>query len=139
MINLTEAGYVIMAVSAGLSLFSAIVRKLVVDTKRYNEIRENLKEHQKTIKEATKSGDSKRLKKSQEEMVALSIENLKMAYKPMIITLVPFLLVFTWLKNKYSAAGVVASILGYGFDWFGWYFICAIFISLIVNKILGVT
>jgi uncharacterized membrane protein (DUF106 family) len=138
MIEITDAGYVIALISMGLAIMSALVRKAVLDQEKMKETKEKLKKHQEEMKKATKTGDTKKLQKNQEEMMKLTMENLKHSFRPMLITFIPFILVFTWLREQYSTIGTVASLAGYNLGWFWWYLICAMTVSLFINKILKV-
>jgi len=40
-----------------------------------------------------------------------------------------------WLKGQYSNVGEVANLFGLSLGWFWWYFVCAMLVSLILNKI----
>ena len=139
MIEITEAGYIIALISMGLAIMSALVRKAVLDQDKMRETKEKLKKYHEEMKKATKSGDTKRLQKSQAEMMKLTMENLKHSFRPMLITFVPFILVFTWLKDQYGSAGTVVSLFGFDLGWLGWYLICAMTVSLIINKLLKVS
>jgi len=139
MIEITEAGYIIALISMGLAVMSALVRKAVLDQEKMKETKEKLKRHQEEMKQATKSGDTKKLQKAQGEMMKLTMENLKHSFRPMLITFVPFILVFTWLRDQYGSAGTVASLAGFDLGWFWWYLICAMAVSIIINKILKVS
>jgi len=131
-----ESGIIIAAISIGLMIMSALVRRATTDREKVKEIRERMKEIQKTIKNASKSGNTKKMQKAQEEMMKLTMENMKQSFRPMIITIIPFILIFGWLKNHYESAGTVATVLGFDFSWFWWYLVCAMITSLIINKVL---
>ncbi len=139
MIEITEAGYTIALISTGLAIMSALVRKAVLDQEKMRETKEKIKKHQEEMKKATKSGDTKKLQKSQGDMMKLTMENLKHSFKPMLITFIPFILVFSWLRDQYSSAGTVASLAGFDLGWFWWYLICAMAVSLVINKVLKVS
>jgi uncharacterized membrane protein (DUF106 family) len=102
MIEITEAGYMIALISMGLAIMSALVRRVVLDQEKMKDMKVRIKQHQEDMKSATKSGDTKKLKKSQEEMMKLTMENLKHGFRPMLITIVPFLLVFNYLGGAYG-------------------------------------
>jgi len=139
MIEITEAGYIIALISMGLAIMSTLVRKAVLDQEKMRETKEKLKRYQEEMKKATKSGDTKKLQKSQAEMMKLTMENLKHSFRPMLITFVPFVLVFTWLKDQYGSVGTVVSLFGFNLGWFWWYLLCAMTVSLIINKLLKVS
>lgn len=139
MIDITPDGYTIAFISFGLAVMSALVRNAVLDKEKLKEQRAKLKEHQKIIKEAAKSGDTKKSQKAQEEMLKLTMENMKHSFRPMMFTILPFIIVFGWLKKTYAGDIVVATLFGYQLGWFGWYFVNMMIISTILNKIMGVT
>lgn len=136
MIEITDAGYIIAAISMGLATMSSLVRRAVLDQEKLKENKEKLKEHQATLKEASKKGDTKRMQKAQEQMMELSMEQMKQSFKPLMFTFIPFILVFGWLRDQYSQIGDVATIFGFGLGWFWWYFVCAMLVSIVINKIM---
>jgi len=138
-IIIKDSGLVISAISGGLALLSSLIRMAVLDMEKMKDIKERLKEQQKIIKEATKKGQIKKAQKAQEELMKLTIENLKHGMKPMIYTIIPFILIFGWLKGEYGNAGTVATLFGFNLDWFWWYLISAMIISMILNKLFKLT
>ena len=138
-IFVSEAGVVIASVSASLSIISSLVRLAVLDRDKMREMKLQMKEKQKAVKDATKKKQMKKAQKAQEEMMALTMENMKQTMKPMIFTIIPFILVFGWLKDNYEAVGTVETLFGFDLSWFWWYLIAAIFISIILNKLFRLT
>jgi uncharacterized membrane protein (DUF106 family) len=134
-LTLTDAGQSIALISAFLSFVSAMVRRATVDLDKVKDSQAKMKEHQKKMQEAQKKGHTEDMLKSQEEMTRHMMEQMKQNFKPMKITLIPFLLVFQWLRGQYDTAGTVAIIFGMGLGWFWWYFIISLAASMIVNKI----
>lgn len=138
-ISISPAAETIALISMGLALMNTLVRRAVLDKEKLKEQKKKLKEHQQTVKEATKAGDMKRAQKAQEELMSLTMEQLKHSFKPMIFTMIPFLLVFNWLRGEYGSAGVVATLFGFELSWFFWYIICSITTSIVLNKVLRLT
>ncbi|GEM_PF-552224 len=138
-IGITAAGETIAIISVGIAMFSTVVRLAVLDRSKMREMKEKMKEHQSELKEATKSGDKKRAQKAQEEFMKLTMENMRYSFKPMIFTFIPFIIIFGWLQREYNQVGLVANLFGYGIGWFGWYFVCAMVFSSLINKLLKVT
>ncbi|VVB55323.1 Uncharacterised protein [uncultured archaeon] len=139
MITVTYDGYIIALISACLSLMSGLVRRAVLDIDKIKLNKEKLKAHQQAIKDASKAGDKKKLNHAQSQMMELTMESMKDNMKPMLFTIIPFMVIFGWLKQNYDGVGVVATLLGMQFGWFAWYFITSIVISLPINKILKLT
>lgn len=102
--EITTEGWIIAFVSVGLMLMSALVRRKILGVEKIKEMRERMKQCQKEVKEATKNRDTKRVQKAQEELMKLSIENMKYMYSPkmLIYTMLPFFIVFTLLANMYG-------------------------------------
>lgn len=138
-IIITAAGREIVMVSFAIVMTSSLVRKAVIDKERLDETKKKLKENQNILKEATKSGDTKRAKKAQAELTQSMMENLKIGMKPMMFTFIPFILVFSWLRGHYGDIGSVVSLFGYELGWLGWYISCSMITSIILNKLMGIT
>ncbi|MBN2014340.1 MAG: DUF106 domain-containing protein [Candidatus Altiarchaeota archaeon] len=138
MIEITTAGYEITLISAVIVVMSSLVRRVVIGQDKMDAMKNLMKEKQAKFKEISKSGDMKRIQKAQEEMLQLTMENLKHSFKPMLITFIPIILVFGWLRDQYGSLNNVASLFGFDLSWFWWYFICAMVISLVFNKVLEV-
>jgi uncharacterized membrane protein (DUF106 family) len=99
---ITDNGQAIALISILVSLLSALVRKATVDTEKLKYSRQQMKEHQKKLQEAQKKGDEKAMMKSQEEMSKHMMDQMSQSFKPMLITLVPFLLIFSYLSSNYG-------------------------------------
>ena len=63
------------------------------------------------------------------------MESFKHGMKPMMYTWIPIILIFGWLRRTYAGVEGVVEIGGWQLGWFGWYFICAIVISTVLNKV----
>lgn len=137
MISITSAGYTIAFISILLSVMSTLVRRATIDPKKMKESREKMKEHQKVLKEAQKKGDMKKLASAQEDFGKLMMDQMKMSFKPLIITLIPFFLVFNWLREQYDTIGTVATVLGFDLSWFWWYLIVSLLFSIAINKLMS--
>lgn len=139
LLEVTSNGQIITAISFGIAITSALVRRAVLDMDRMKEMKEKMKEHQDTLKKATKSGDKKKAKTAQDELMKITIENMKHSFKPMLYTFIPFILVFMWLRGQFEEVGTVATVLNFELSWFWWYLVCAMTFSLILNKVLKLT
>ncbi|MCX6695928.1 MAG: EMC3/TMCO1 family protein [Candidatus Altiarchaeota archaeon] len=135
MISVTYDGQIIALVSVALSAMSTLVRVAVLDKNKMAAHKEKIKTHQELLKEAQKKKDLKAMQKHQEELFAVMGEQMRHSFKPMIFTMIPFLLVFGWLKGNYEQSGTVAVVLGQEVGWFWWYFLVSMVFSLLLNKI----
>ncbi|MFH1054788.1 MAG: EMC3/TMCO1 family protein [Candidatus Altiarchaeota archaeon] len=110
MLELTSAGYMIALVSAGLTLVSSLVRHVVLDKEKLKGHKEKVKHHREQIKEAQKRKDVKAMQKHQQEMLNVSMEQMHQGFKPMLFTLIPFILVFQWMSGAYGTLGYAYNV-----------------------------
>ncbi|ODS37391.1 hypothetical protein BEH94_04530 [Candidatus Altiarchaeales archaeon WOR_SM1_SCG] len=138
---LSESAIEIALISAALAFMSAMVTKIFL-SEEGKAAKEKLKELQKDMKNAQKKGHVKKMQKLQGEMMTTMMESFRHQFKPMLITMGPFLLVFWWLKGNYEWMGTIVNlpitlpIIGSGLGWLGWYFLCILVISIPLNKLL---
>ncbi|MEA3255669.1 MAG: DUF2208 family protein [Candidatus Altiarchaeota archaeon] len=146
MITITPDAWTIVFISLCVSIISSLVRKATLDVDRLRECKEEIKKHQDIMKDASKKGHTKKAVKSQEELTKLMMEQMKHSFKPMMITFIPIILIFTWLRGNYGDIGsvvtfplhinlIVFSING-GLDWLGVYILSSIASSIILNKLM---
>jgi uncharacterized membrane protein (DUF106 family) len=136
MISVTPEGATIAGISVLLSILSALVRVATVDMKKMKASKETMKQHQEKIKELQKNGDTKEMAKVQEQMMTHALDQMKQSFKPMLITFIPFILIFNWLSSQYGKSGNVADLFGLQLSWFWWYFIVSFAAAIIINKII---
>ena len=91
-----------------------------------------IRERQKALRE-----EMKKFKNNPEKMMELNKkmlqdmpEQLKASFKPMIITLVPLLILFSWLKATFAATAIAST-------WFWWYIGASILSIIILRKMFG--
>lgn len=147
-----------------VSLITTVANKLLVDQDEMNEIQTNMKAFQKELREAQKSGDGKKMAKLQAQQADMMKDQSKMmtnSFKPMIVTMVPILLIFWWMRGSIISNIVVSlpqsvywisltplwHFFGqfiYGgtpavgvMGWLLWYMICTFSMSQILRKFLG--
>jgi len=110
MIEITHEGQVILLIAFAVTLVSSLVTRAFIDRDKMKKLREEMKQHQEKIKEATKSKDTKALQKHQEEFMKLTMEQMSHSFKPMIITIIPILLIFGWVRANYGDIGSVHNV-----------------------------
>ncbi|MFH1721493.1 MAG: EMC3/TMCO1 family protein [Candidatus Altiarchaeota archaeon] len=103
--ELTPAAYEIAVITLFLSAFSIFVRTKVMDMEKYRENQKKMKENQKLLKEAQKNKDIKKMQKAQEDMMKHMSANMKESYKPMVFTLIPFIIIYSWMGAHYGDIG----------------------------------
>jgi len=118
----------IIILSLIVTLFITIVNFFMVDKKRMKEIREKQKALRVEIKKY-KDNPAKMMELNKQMMEDLP-EQLRHSFKPMLVTIIPLLILFGWLKATFS----ITSIAG---TWFWWYIGASITFSMILRKIFG--
>ncbi len=94
-------------IAIGLSFFSVIVSKLVVDEDKVKEVRERMKESQKKLK-SLKPG-SKEYNELQDQIIKDSMFITTESYKPMIYTTIIFMIALWWLSSNFAFAPIAVN------------------------------
>ncbi len=116
----------IVVIAALVSLFISAINYFVLDKNKLRESRKRQKELQVQMKQY-KNDPSKQMELSK-EMVNHSMEQFRHSMKPMIITLIPVLVVFWWIKGVFIETTLAGS-------WFWWYLVSAIIFSFAFRKV----
>jgi uncharacterized membrane protein (DUF106 family) len=120
----------IVIVSLIVSLISTIVTKYTTDQAMMKNIKDRQKEIQKEIKENKYSPSDKKYLELQNEILSLTGKMFKHSFKPLIITMVPFLMLFYWLRNIYVPL--------MGNSWLWYYIIPSILVGSLYRKIFKI-
>lgn len=123
LINTNPVLYLVI-ISALVTLISTLVTLWLTNQEHLKGLKERQKHLQKEMKKH-KPGD-KMFMELQNEMMQLSMTMMKSSFKPMFVTLIPFLLLFVWLRNVFDP------ILNH---WIWWYIGSSLIASLIFRKI----
>ena len=119
-----KAGLAVVAVI--MTLVSTLVQKKFTDQQHLKHLKARQKELQKELK---KEKDENILKELNAEFMGLTVTMMKSSFKPIFITFIPFILIFTWLRGIYTP--ILSSWL--------WYYIgFSVLSSIILRKILKV-
>ena len=90
--------------------------------------------------------DTKKVMDLQKRSMEISMEQMKHTLKPTLITMLPILIIFSWLQKTLPNTQVILNLpfsipkpgLNSGFGWVGVYIITSIIFSLVMRKILKV-
>lgn len=115
----------IIVISALVSLFITIVNHFMMDKERMRELKAKQKSLQADIKNEQ---DPKRKMDMTNEMLQQSMETMKHSLKPALITMVPLLIAFWFIKNLF----VTTSLGGH---WIWYYIGGALVFSLLFRKL----
>jgi uncharacterized membrane protein (DUF106 family) len=142
---------VIIVLAAITGIYTSLIQKFTVDTKRLKAIQKRVMNFQKEYMEATKQDNKYKLKQMEAEKAEiqqLQSEMMSMQFKPMFYSMVVTLPIFMWLltKTKENASVVVPfsgpihiadPVLVFPW-WLFWYFLCSIAINQVIRKALKI-
>jgi len=83
-----------------LGLVSTLLQKFLTNQAKMKRLREDTKKLQEQIKAA--KGDQAKAMKLQQKILPIQMDLMKESFKPLLVTLIPFLLVFFWLSNHFA-------------------------------------
>ena len=132
----------VMIISILLALFSVLLSKFLANQEVLKKAKEEIELYRKKSTEAQKEGDMKKANKYMSEMMKASQKQMKENMKPMMFSFIMFILAFSWLGANYSDLLVslpfTVPFLGKEINWFWWYLIIIIPMSMFFRKILDV-
>jgi uncharacterized membrane protein (DUF106 family) len=116
----------IIVIASLVSLFISLINYFVMDKDKVRKMKSRQKELNKEMKE-NKHNPEKVLELNKELMSHIG-ENFRHSIKPMLITIIPVLVVFSWIKNIFAETAISGS-------WFWWYLVAAIVASMVFRKL----
>lgn len=117
----------IAIVAVLVMLISTLAHKFLTDQNSLKSLKARQKEIQKKLKGEK---DAKVLRDLNSEMMSITGKMFKASMKPMFITLIPFLILFIWLRGVYQPT--------MGNSWIWWYIGFGLVSSIILRKIFKV-
>jgi uncharacterized membrane protein (DUF106 family) len=114
----------LIALSALVTLVSTLVTKWLTNQEHLKSLKVRQKQIQKDLK-GCKPGD-KMFEQLQNEMLQITGVMMKSSFKPLLVTMVPFLLLFTWIR------GIYTNLLPH---WIWYYILSSIVFSMIYRKV----
>jgi uncharacterized membrane protein (DUF106 family) len=119
----------LIVISALLTLVTTLLMMYFTDQEHIKNLKKRQKELNKEIREATKKGHHDRIAELNQEVMELSMKLMKASFsiKQLIITLVPFFIIFRWLREIYIPL--------YGNWWILWYILASMVASTLYRKI----
>ena len=113
--------------SVVVTLISTLAQKHFTDQEHLKALKKRQKEIQAEIKKAKEPSIMQELNS---EMMQLTGIMFKKSMKPMFVTIIPFLLLFTWLRSVY------VPVMGGGWIWY--YLGYSVLASIVLRKVLKV-
>lgn len=132
----------VILISLLLTIFINIFYKLFTDQEVMKELKAELKSLQKEMK--TLKDNPERFLKVQKEAMSKNLVYMKHSMKPTLITFVPLIIIFGWLRSTFMDAGDIVTwgfhfpLFGTGLGWLGTYFFSAIIFSIAIRKIMKI-
>lgn len=163
--NPTNPALTVLIIAFIVSLITTIANKYLVDQDEMNEIQAKSKKLTSELREAQKKGDGKKiaeLQARQTEMMQEQTAMMSNQFKPMLVTMVPIILIFFWMRTSVISNLVIIlppsvywltltpfwhfiggfmyggkATIPFGIGWLLWYMICTFGMSQILRKFLG--
>ncbi|MDH3352945.1 MAG: EMC3/TMCO1 family protein [Nanoarchaeota archaeon] len=110
-----------------VTLVSTLTQKWLTNQEHLKSLKERQKEIQKELKKC-KDGDA--MKELNAELLQLTGIMFKSSMKPMFVTIIPFLILFSWLRSIYVPL--------IGSSWIWYYIGYSVIASMILRKVLKV-
>ena len=117
-----------IVISFLVTLFITIVTYFMTDKVRMKELRDK----QKRLKEEIKKhrDNPQKMMELNKQMMEDMPEQLRHSFKPMLVTIIPMMLLWTWLKGVYTITPIAST-------WFWWYLGASLVSSIILRKLFG--
>jgi len=131
-INIHPA-FAILFITVVTTLFSTLVYKFTTKQKMIKELKEETKKLNKEMRASM--NNPKRMKEIEKTLWGHNMTLFKQNLIPMVVTLIPFFLLFSWLSTTFTE--FVEPLFHY-FGWFGTYFILTVIFTFLFRKILRV-
>jgi len=92
----------ITLISLGLSLMIAVIYRFLTNPASVREVKANMKFYKEKMSQAQKEGDRAKASEYASEMLKASQKQLRFSMKPMMVTLLIFVFLLSWLSSTYS-------------------------------------
>lgn len=117
----------ILVISFLATIFVTIINYFFTD----RELMRKIKEKQKNLREEMKKyrNDPAKMMEINKQMMEDFPHQMKQSFKIMLITLIPMLLLFGWLRGVFVNTSL-------GNSWIWWYIIASLVFSIVLRKVL---
>lgn len=126
--NAWNARISILVLSFLVTLFITIITYYMTDRKRMKELRDKQKALRIEIKKH--KDNPQKMMELNKQMIEDMPEQLKHSFKPMLITMIPIIIIFAWLRSTFALTVIAKT-------WFWWYIGSSIVFSIILRKVFG--
>ena len=109
-----------------ISFLISLVNYFMLDKERMRELKKKQKDIQAEMK--THKENPEKVMALQKEMMSHAMESMKHSFKPMLITIIPILIFFSFIKGVYTTTIIAKT-------WIWWYIGSSIVGSIIFRKV----
>jgi uncharacterized membrane protein (DUF106 family) len=132
-----EPLHFIFGASAILSMIITLVYRFGTDQPVMRELKRELKKHQGHMRVHRK--DPVKVSEISKKSMEVNMQYMKHTMKPMMITMLPFLLIFTWLRGQFSELIFFnLPVWPHTLGWVGTYIIFSMVFTTVFRKLLNV-
>jgi len=128
--------------SVGLSVLTIIFTKILTDQKEIKTIKHEMGFFKEKMDKARKSGDAAKAEQFMSDMLKASNKQLKHTAKPLIVSMIVFIVAIQFLGSQYASLIVALPVwlpfLGAEVGWFWWYFLTVIPASMFLRKFFDI-
>jgi uncharacterized membrane protein (DUF106 family) len=124
----------IIIISLTVSLFVTLINYFFLNKEKMKEIKERQKVLKEEMKRHQKAGNQEKLMELNRELLSHSMEMFRHSFKPMLITIIPIILLFSFVKTAYVNTALAANWF-IAPKWFWYYLLGAIAGGMIFKKI----
>jgi len=114
-----------------LAVIITVIYKYTTNQKLMKELKDEMKSYQAKIKEH--KDNPQKMMKLQKEMMEKNMRYMKHSMKPTLITFIPLIIFYAWLKQAYGDTPLL-----FGLGWIWTYIIFSIVFSSIFRKLLRI-
>ncbi len=120
--------------SLALSVAMTLAYKYITNQKMMKELKDEMKIYQKEMKELKDSPE--KMLNLQKKVMEKNMKYIMESFKPTLVTMIPALIIFAWLRTHYIELGDPKVL--FGLSWFWVYFIFTVVFGLVLRKVLKV-
>ncbi len=118
----------IIVLSFIVTLVITTVSYFMTDREKMKEIKERQKELRADMKKFR--GNPEKVMELNKKLMEDLPEQMKLSFKPLLVTLIPLLIFFGWLRATFAGTAISGT-------WLWWYIISSIIFSIVVRKVAG--
>ena len=124
----------LLIISFILTAIITVIYKYMTDQELMKTLKEDIKAMQKQMKEL--KDNPEKMMAVQKEAMQKNMKYMMHSMKPTLITFIPIIIIFGWLRSHYNALGNPDIFLG--LSWIWTYIIFSVILSMTMRKILKI-